>query len=291
MNKNTCTRWSSASSSSGEVLALTSTTTLQMLSLALREVARLRHAPSVHAALSSVREGSPQAILIEYDAVAPGSSEVVGQLADRSTGPVVALYSGWTPEIAGLLLKYGRYGVQEVVDVSTKDGLCQLREILTRLSVSIGTRVAGVFERDLQEVSAEMRFFLTTVLRAAPQVTTARCLSRELGVNASTLVSRFYRARLPSPKMYLALTRLLYASVLLEDRRRSIAQVANQLRYSSPQSFGRHIRGLTGLTAGAFRERSYESITAHVVHQIIGKHRDTVQVFRPFTMRFEAPPD
>lgn len=282
---------SSASCESSEVLAVTSTTTLRLLSLALGEVARLRHTPSILAALSAVREGPPHAILIEHDALAPGSTAAVGQLADRSTVPLVALHSGWTPEIASLLLKYGRHGVQDVADVSTKEGLQRLRAILSHLNVGVGARVAAVFEQELHEVSAEMRFFVTSVLRRAPEVTSARHLSRELGVKASTLLSRFFRARLPSPKTYLALTRLLYASILLEDQRRSIAQVANQLRYSSPQSFGRHVRGLTGMTAGAFRERSFESVAAHVVHQIIGKHRSTMHAFRPFTMRFGVPHD
>lgn len=278
-------------SESREILALTSVSTLRRLNLALGELAQLRHAASVPAALAAVREGPTQAILIEHDAVAPSSASAMGWLAHRSSAPLIALHSGWSPEFAGLLLKYGRYGVQDVVDVSTREGLHHLREILSSLSMSSGVRVAAVFEEELSHASAEMRFFLTSILRAAPHVTSARRLSEEFGVKTSTLMSRFFRAHLPSPKMYLALARLLYASLLLEDKRRSIAEVANQLRYSSPQSFGRHVRGIIGMTAGEFRERSFESVAAHVVYQIIGKHRSTVAAFRPFTLKLEASRD
>ncbi len=35
----------------------------------------------------------------------------------------------------------------------------------------------------------------------------------------------------------------------------SVANIADHLEYSSPQSFGRHVRTLLGLTAVAFRQR------------------------------------
>ena len=62
-------------------------------------------------------------------------------------------------------------------------------------------------------------------------------------------LSRFLRAALPSPKRYLAATRLLYAAALLEIPGFSVADAAYRLEYSSPQSFGRHVRAILGATA------------------------------------------
>jgi transcriptional regulator GlxA family with amidase domain len=76
-----------------------------------------------------------------------------------------------------------------------------------------------------------------------------------LYVRPSTLMSRFARASLPSPKNYLAAIRLLHAAYLFETAGLSVADVSYRLEYSSPQSFGRHLRAMLGVTALEFRRR------------------------------------
>ena len=93
------------------------------------------------------------------------------------------------------------------------------------------------------------------LVRLAPDITTVRALCRACEVRPSTLMSRFSRAGLPSPKSYLASVRLLHAAHLLEAPGRSIADVAYRLEYSSPQSFGRHVRAMLGITSLEFRRR------------------------------------
>jgi AraC-like DNA-binding protein len=68
-------------------------------------------------------------------------------------------------------------------------------------------------------------------------------------------MSRFARAGLPSPKNYLAAVRLLHAAYLFEAAGLSVADVSYRLEYSSPQSFGRHLRAMLGVTAIEFRRR------------------------------------
>jgi len=51
------------------------------------------------------------------------------------------------------------------------------------------------------------------------------------------------------------MTRLIRAAQLFENPGLSVANVANRLDYSSPQSFGRHVRGLIHLTAVEFRQK------------------------------------
>jgi AraC-like DNA-binding protein len=98
------------------------------------------------------------------------------------------------------------------------------------------------------------RFF--EILFSAPgNLDTIRVLARHLGVIPSTLMSRFFRAKLPAPKRYLAMARLVRAAQLFENPGLSVANVANRLDYSSPQSFGRHVRGLIQLTAVEFRQK------------------------------------
>jgi len=45
------------------------------------------------------------------------------------------------------------------------------------------------------------------------------------------------------------------AAHLFENQGFSVANIANHLEYSSPQSFGRHVGGMLGLTAQEFRQR------------------------------------
>src|SRR6185503_5358149 len=93
------------------------------------------------------------------------------------------------------------------------------------------------------------------MIRTAANTPSVRALSRHLRVRPTTLMSRFFRARLVSPKRYLAATRLLYAAQLLEMDGLSIGDVAYRLEYSSPQSLGRHLRAVVGVTAGEYRRR------------------------------------
>jgi hypothetical protein len=51
------------------------------------------------------------------------------------------------------------------------------------------------------------------------------------------------------------MARLVRAARLFENAGFSVANVANHLDYSSPQSFGRHVRTLLNMTAGEFRHR------------------------------------
>ena len=73
-------------------------------------------------------------------------------------------------------------------------------------------------------------------------------------------MSRFTRAGLPSPKTYLAAVRLLYAAQYFESDGLSIADVAYRLECSSPQSFGRHLRSMLGITAGAVKLRHLRAL-------------------------------
>ncbi|MGH7713967.1 MAG: helix-turn-helix domain-containing protein [Gemmatimonadaceae bacterium] len=99
-----------------------------------------------------------------------------------------------------------------------------------------------------------LRFF-EVVFRRHAGVRTVRQLADTLSICASTLMSRFFRAKLPAPKQYLAVARLAHAARLLENPGASVSSVANSLEYSSPQSFGRHLQLFLQLTPREFRRR------------------------------------
>jgi AraC-like DNA-binding protein len=109
-------------------------------------------------------------------------------------------------------------------------------------------------------------------------------LARHLDVTASTLMSRFFRAGVPTPKRYLAMARLVRAARLFENSGFSIANVANHLDYSSPQSLGRHVRTLLHITAGEFREQhDCASMLARFRADLITPYVDSLRVLTPLT--------
>jgi AraC-like DNA-binding protein len=170
--------------------------------------------------------------------------------------PAVALLSNLTPQAAQAVLVLGRCGVRTLVDVREPRGWQQLRSMLLQDQASEIHRVAlARIEGDLGEAPDGCRRFFQLLFEDAAQVRTVRGLSRRLGVIPSTLMSRFFRSELPPPKQYLAMARLVRAARIFENPGLSVAIVANELDYSSPQAFGRHIRAVLDMSATDFRER------------------------------------
>jgi AraC-like DNA-binding protein len=135
----------------------------------------------------------------------------------------------------------------------------------------------------LEQATGEMRSFMCHLIRIAPSVPSIKAFSAELRIRPSTMGSRFFRARLPSPKQYLAETRLLYAAAVFETPRVTVAQTAHRLNYSSPQSFGRHVREQLGVSAREFRDQySFAEMASHFTGRLVLRHRDTLRWFEPF---------
>jgi AraC-like DNA-binding protein len=149
-------------------------------------------------------------------------------------------------------------------------------------------------EDALIDANDDVRAFFGNLVCIAPRSVTIREVSSEFGIRPSTLTSRFYRARLPAPKRYLAMLRLVYASSLFESRGASISDVANRLRYSSPQSFGRNVQLLLGMTAGEYRSQfPFNAALKRFAHDLIVPYWNTLKVFLPLAPRsmWLPPPD
>ena len=95
-------------------------------------------------------------------------------------------------------------------------------------------------------------------------------------------MSRFSRAGLPSPKNYLSAIRLLHAAYLFEASGLSVADVAYRLEYSSPQSFGRHLRAMLGVTALEVRRRFPVPVALErFVELMVEPYREVWRDFHP----------
>ena len=182
-----------------------------------------------------------------------GISAMVREFPSVAT---VALMSGAAPEDSVVALSLGTSGVHRLVDVREPSGWQELRRVLlTERGGEIEREALATLAIDLAGAQPDCWRFFEVMFGAPTRVSTVRSLCRELDVLPSTLMSRFYRAGLPAPKRYLALARLIRAARLFENSGFSVANVSNHMDYSSPQSFGRHVRCVLGIAASEFRRR------------------------------------
>lgn len=197
--------------------------------------------------------------------------------------PTIALLTQLDRSTPHTMLSLGSTGLRQLVDVRDAEGWRELRDYLLNTRGDDMQREAlGALAIDLSTVHRDCWRFFEALFVSSPRVSTVRMLARELDVLPSTLMSRFFRARLPAPKQYLAAARLVRAARLFENPGFSVANVANHLDYSSPQSFGRHVRTVMQLTAVQFRERyDGEGMLQHFRDALVLPYLDQLRELRP----------
>ncbi|HEX9693041.1 MAG TPA: helix-turn-helix domain-containing protein [Gemmatimonadales bacterium] len=246
------------------------------------------HVRSVSEAIRCVRERPVRAVLVSPHAVPseqlPELAKLVRSFPNVSTLAVMA--SREDLSAPQTLLDLGAHGVRGVIDLRDRDGWHRLRAVVSSPTSAAGARILQHLVPALgPQATVECRRLFEYLVRVAPGVKTVRELSRLLGSPPSTFMSRFLRARLPSPKQYLVGIRLAYAAELLEAPGRSIADAAYALEFSSPQSFGRHVRSTLGVCATEFRRHyGFARVVREFGEALIFPYRSTFGSFRPFTL-------
>lgn len=218
---------------------------------------RSLHRDCVDDVVRDVREARASAVVLSVSYCERTSSDPVATMVrEFPRVPTLALLSELGPRTPQTLLSLGTSGVRRLIDVRDASGWRQLRSALSDECGNAMQRLAlGRLADDLDGASPDCWRFFQALFLSPPDVCTVRKLARRLDVLPSTLMSRFFRANLPAPKRFLSMARLVRAAHLFENRGLSVANIANHLEYSSPQSFGRHVRTILGVTAVEFREQ------------------------------------
>ena len=214
------------------------------------------HRDSIDDVIRDLKERKANAVLLSVTRCGPREATRMAMLVrEFPRVPTVALLTDLESN-ANAVLTLGRSGIQTLVDVRQPSGWHRLRDVLLAdQSRDINRLALAQLSIDLAGVQPDCWRFFEMLFTLPGGMGTIRSLSRHLGVIPSTMMSRFFRAKLPAPKRYMAMARLIRAAQLFENPGLSVANVADRLEYSSPQSFGRHIRGLIQLTAVEFRQR------------------------------------
>jgi len=215
---------------------------------------RTMHRENVEDLIEDIKTHQASAVLVSVMCAGTHASRVASLVREFPRIPAVALLSELEARTPHAVLALGQSGIRRLVDVRLAAGWRELRGALMADTGENGQRSAlGQLAIDLAGAPEDCWIFFETLFTCSPRIGNVKQLGKHLGVLPSTLMSRFFRARLPAPKHYLAMVRLIRAARLFENAGFSIANVATHLDYSSPQSFGRHIRTMLNMTAGEFR--------------------------------------
>jgi AraC-like DNA-binding protein len=169
-----------------------------------------------------------------------------------------------------------------MVDLSASRGWHSLRALVAHPTSPTAARIFRRLNPELDSATPDCRTVFDAIVRMAPVVTSVLALTAHFTVVPSTFMSRFFRAGLPSPKRYLAAVRILYSAALFEVPGLSVSDVAYRMQFSSPQSFGRHLRSVMGTTAGEFRARySFDVALDDFVRRLIVPFREVFRTFHP----------
>lgn len=245
---------------------------------------RAWHRDSLNDALRDLRDHRAAAVIVSIarcdENDLPGVARVVREFPRV---PAVALLSNLSAQAAQTVLVLGRCGVRTLVDVREPKGWQQLRSVLLHDQATEIHRVAlARVAEDLANAPEGCHRFFRALFQEGSETRTIQELSSMLGVIPSTLMSRFVRATLPAPKLYLSMARLVCAARMFENPGLSITLVANELDYSSPQAFGRHLKSILQLTAMEFRERyDGEGMLQRFRDELILPHVPRLRMFDP----------
>ena len=242
------------------------------------------HRESLDEVLSDLREQKADLVLISVTKYGTqNSGRVAAMVREFPRVPAVALLTETQSSTPHVTLALGQIGIRTLVDARLPTGWQTLRNILAAQGSNDLQRSAlAQISHDLPDASKDCWHFFELLFDTSPRISTVRQLARHLNILPSTLMSRFFRAELPAPKRYLSLARLIRAARLFENPGLSVARVANHLDYSSPQSFGRHVRTVMRMSPVKFRATyDGQGMLQFFRRELILPYVDVLRSFRP----------
>lgn len=242
------------------------------------------HRESLDEVLSDLRQQRANLVLISVTRYgSQNSSRVAAMVREFPRVPAVALLTETQNSTPHTTLALGQLGIRTLVDARVPAGWQLLRNLLASQGSNDLLRSAlAQISLDLPDVSKDCWRFFELLFDSSPKISTVRQLARHLNILPSTLMSRFFRAKLPAPKRYLSLARLIRAARLFENPGLSVARVANHLDYSSPQSFGRHVRTVMRMSPVTFRSTyDGQGMLQFFRMELVLPYVETLSMFRP----------
>jgi len=240
------------------------------------------HADSLRQAFRAARQRRVDALVVSVQVCRGEEPAVARFMSEFPAISTVALVSQHDSAVSETLLQLGASGVRLAVDCTAPAGWRRLRRLIARPASPEAALILTGLQPALVDATGNMRAFLETLARFAPILPNVGKLAGRLCLPSSTLIARFRRARLPSPKAYLAGMRRLHAAYLFANPGLPVEEVANRLDYSGAQSLRKHLKLTLGLTSGEFRRRfPFPVALERYVELLITPYRETLRTFCP----------
>src|SRR2546429_3317204 len=241
------------------------------------------HTSSFRDALRAARRKRVDALVLSVHACRGDELPAVARFVREFPAiPAVALVSRHDRNATETLLKLGATGVRSAADCTEPAGWRRLRDLVGHPASPVPARILARVVPALDEGTGAVRALFEAGARLAPGLCTRRRRRRRLPRCARTLTCPSVHAGPPAPETYLAGMRLVHAAYLFSNPGLSVSDVAYRLDYSSPQSFGRHLKAMLGVTAGEFRRRfPFEVSLQRYVDLLITPYRETLPAFCP----------
>lgn len=246
---------------------------------------RTMHRSSLEEVRRDLRDHSASAVLLSLACCSPRDAiRMAALLREHPRVAMMGLVTSADRVHPQSLLSLGRSGMRIVIDARESSGWHLLRETVATVDRGAFTIESVMFDlrQRLPAAGSDCLELFELFFTASPAIHSVRQLSMLVKLHPGTLMSRFQRAGLPSLKRYLDLANLVRTAHRLEDQRRSIADVVTSLDYSSPQSFGRHVQLVLGVSASQFRERyDCEGMYRRFCDELIASVHSQISCFRP----------
>ena len=242
------------------------------------------HRASVEEVETEVQERDIDAVLVSVARYDPGSTaRMAAMVREFPTIATFALMTDVQRSTPHSVLELGRVGVRTLIDARSANGWSTLRELLVQERPhDVQRQMLDALNTDLAGAAPDCWKFFELLFTHKPHIASVRQMGRHLNVVPGTLMSRFYRAKLPSPKRYIDLGRLVRAARLLENKGLSVTSVARRLDYSSPQAFSRHVRCVLGISPVEFRDtHDGNAMLNRYRNELILPFLDQLRSFRP----------
>jgi len=242
------------------------------------------HRSTVEEVIEDLRERRADVVLLSvgrYDATS--TARIAAMVNEFPRIPAFALLTDLQKSTPQSVLSLGQIGIRGLIDARQQSGWKALRELLIgEQSTDIQHVALAQLSHDLIVAHTDCWRFFELLFTHRPQIASVRQVARLMNVIPTTLISRFYRLRLPSPKRYIEVARLIRAARLLENPGLSVSSVARQLEYSSPQAFSRHVRKVMKMSPVQFR-KSYDGsgMLQFFRRELIQPHLTTLLRFHP----------
>ena len=164
------------------------------------------------------------------------------------------VYTELAPSTASVLLELGRAGIRRVIVHRFEDAPSSLRlALLAELEHSASQQVIQALTDILRELPSELRQALEAMLHAPGDGPSVTALADRAQLTRRTCERLFTKVGLPSPRVVMVLTRLLYAHRLLTRSRLYCRGRGAQARVQQGEDAADASAGVFGLTAGELR--------------------------------------